>query len=143
MNRPLQRLLLATLLGGLTLAGAAQEPVGTKKTDSKAVEPGKPKDTGKALPDKTKLPPGALIIVPKAFENGLPIWPAFVFMPLEDYFKLKDAADKRPAKADKTLAHSCELTGRLEGDYVSLRGEFTFATQEPRTTVYLGLQGRS
>jgi hypothetical protein len=33
------------------------------------------------------------------------------------------------------------MTGRLEGNYVTLRAEFTFATEMPKMTVLLGLQG--
>src|SRR5438128_397426 len=76
MNRPLHRLLLPMLLlGGLGLAGIAQEPAGGKRKDpDKAAEPGKAKGkaAGKAAPDKGKLPPGTIIVVPKDFEKGLP-----------------------------------------------------------------------
>jgi hypothetical protein len=143
MTRPLERLLLpALLLAGLALGAVAQEP-GAKKEDGKKTEPAKSKDnaTGKASGEKWAFPPGTIIVVPKDFEKGLPTWPGVVIQRLEDYQKLREAADKAKAKADKKLAHSCELTGRLDGDYVSLRGELTFATEEPRTTVVLGLQG--
>lgn len=142
MIRPVQRLLLpAVLLASLALSAVAQGPQqasGTKKS-----EPATSKDNGAGKPkdDKWAFPPGTIIVVPKGFEKGLPTWPDVVVQRLEDYQKLKDAADKQKAKTDKKLAHSCELSGRLDGDYVSLKGEFTFATEEPRTTVILGLQG--
>jgi hypothetical protein len=135
-------ILLATLLGGLAMAGVAQNPsetTGTKKSDSeKSTEPVKGKEVLKA----PKLPPGAIIVVPKDFEKGLPSWPGFAVVPLEEYLKLlKEAAEKRPAKTDQTRASVCEMSGRLEGNYVTLRGEFTFATELPKMTVLLGLKG--
>jgi len=36
--------------------------------------------------------------------------------------------------------HSCKLTGRIEGDHIVLRAEFTFSTQQPRASVVLGMQ---
>ncbi len=143
MNRPRYRLLLpALLLAGLALAAAAQTP-DTKKGDAKKSEPAKGKENGTSKTNGEKWPfgPGTVIVVPKDFAKGLPTWPGVVVQRMEDYLKLKEAADRQKVKANKQLAHSCELSGRLDGDYVSLRGEFTFATEEPRTTVVLGLQG--
>ena len=150
MNWPLRcLLLLATLMGGLALVGAAQEPAGIKKSDSKQGEPtkagepakAKDKDGTKPAADAPKVPPGSIIIVPKDLEKGLPVWPGFAFMPLEDYLKLKEAAEKRQAKGEKTLASECELVGRLEGDFLTLRAEYTFTTEVAKTMVILGLQG--
>jgi hypothetical protein len=152
MHRPLPRLLLpALLLAGLALAVLAQGPPesGPKKGEVKKGEPaksgepakGKEKEPSKAKVEKWPFAPGTILIVPKEFEKGLPSWTGIAVLPLEELLKLREAADKQKGRPEKKLAHSCELTGRLEGDYVALRGEFTFATEEPRTIVTFGLQG--
>src|SRR5207249_1984548 len=43
--------------------------------------------------------------------------------------------------ADKKTVHACKLSGRLEGDFALLRAEFAFSTEQPWTTIVLGLQG--
>jgi hypothetical protein len=152
MHRPVQRwLLAAVLVGAAALAGAAQSPMpgANKKADIRKTEPEKSpeqpktkdKDAGKAPVDKWKLPPGSVFIIPKDFEKGLPIGPGLAIVPLDELMKLREAADKRAAKADATRASVCEMSARLEGNYVALRAEFTFSTETPKTTVHLGLSG--
>jgi hypothetical protein len=161
MNRPIPRLLLlallATLVGSLALVAAAQSPkdaTGPDKSEpDKGHESVKPKDRDAARPksDKgmdglqnrtTRLPPG-FVILPIPLDRALSLWPATVVVPLERFQAVLDEMEalKRQLKGEKKLAHSCDMSGRLEGDYLSLRGEFTFATQDPRTTVLLGLKG--
>ena len=64
-------------------------------------------------------------------------------MGVEEYQKLLDrlALLEKQIKAEKKTAHVCKLSGRLERDFVLLRAEFAFTTDQPKTTVMLGLSG--
>ncbi len=144
MSWPLRRLvLLAMLVGGLALSAAAQGPGAKKGESDKKAEPARDKDAGKAKADKLKLPPGSVIVGDP--DKALALWPdvPLAILRLDRYQEILDrlAALEKQLKSEKTTAHSCEMTGRLDGDYVGLQGEFVFATREPRTTVILGLQG--
>src|SRR5438874_4771203 len=155
MKRRMPRLLLlAVLSGGLAIIAAAQsptEPGGSKKADPKAGDSAKGKDkdqtkdkeAAKGKADKAKLPPGSIVIIPNPLDKTFSLWPAFAVLPIEDYQALREqiAALQRQLKSEKTRAHSCDMTAKLEGEHVVLRAEFVFATEEPRATVSLGMKG--
>ncbi len=44
-------------------------------------------------------------------------------------------------KGNKKTPFSCKLHGKLEDDFLICRAEFLFSTEQPKTTVLLGLQG--
>src|SRR5262245_14595886 len=130
----------------------------TGKADSKEMKQSdsKPKDkdakpgdsttttTAPRLPlDKLKLPPNAVIVIIEKIQEAAEMIPSAIYLKPEQYKELLDRIRQleQQVKSEKTTPHSCKLTGRVEGDYVSLRAEFTFATQQPRTSVVLGLQG--
>ena len=146
-NRPGLRLFLwaALLTGGATfaLAQSTTEPGGKKAEAEKSGETpkGKDKDAVKPKTDKPKLPPGTVILVPNPLDKTLSLWPSMAVMSLEEYQALKDQIEslKKQLKGDKEPASSCIMTGRSEGDYVSARAEFTFASEKPVVT--LGLKG--
>src|SRR5262249_28047882 len=48
---------------------------------------------------------------------------------------------EKQLRSDRKPPHSCKLSGKLEGAFVSLRAEFAFSTEQPHTTVVLGLKG--
>jgi hypothetical protein len=93
--------------------------------------------------DKLKLPANAVIIVIEKLQEAAEMIPRAIYVSPEKYQEWQDRIRQleQQLKAEKTTPHSCQLSGRVEGDYVSLRANFTFATQQPRTTVVLGLQG--
>src|SRR5262249_45161334 len=103
----------------------------------------KDKDNVKGKTDKPPLPPGTIIMTVDDLQKALPGWPRMIWMPLADLETLKNrlAALERQLKGDRAPAHACAMTGRLDGEYVSIRGEFAFSTKEPQTAVMLGLQG--
>jgi hypothetical protein len=120
----------------------AQDPPmpGGKGDDStKPTESAKPKLTL----DKLKLPPGAVIVVVDNPKDAMSMRPFMVLLSPEEHKKLLEAKEQleKLLKADKKLAHACKMTGRLDGDFVFLRAVFVFTTEQPRTTVVLGLQG--
>jgi hypothetical protein len=147
MTRITQRLLLLTmLLGGLAMSAAAQnskEAVGAKKADvEKAVEPvkdkSKDKEPGTEKPNRPKLPPGTIIVSPDDLKS-LPFWMIWSRWDEFQAMKAELAALKRQPKVER--ASACEMTGRLEADYITLRAEFAFATEALKSTVLLGLHG--
>lgn len=110
----------------------------------KATDPAKSADTTKKLGlDKIKLPPGGVVIVVDNPKEGVALQPNLVLMSPEEYKKLLDTKEQldKLIKFDKKTAHACKLTGRLEGDFILVRAVFAFTTEQPRTTVVLGLQG--
>ena len=93
--------------------------------------------------DKLKLPPGTIVIVTDKLKDAQEQYPSAILMTPEQYEEMRERIRvlEQQLKPDKTITHSCKLTGKLEGDYLTLRAEFTFATQQPRSLVALGLQG--
>jgi hypothetical protein len=140
----------AMLLSGLAMVAIAQsqqEPTGAKKTEpektgvpAKEKAKDKDKDAGKAKSEKPKLPPGTIVMSSEDLEKA---WPYWIYMPLDKYQAMQDelAALKQQLKEKAKSVHACELVGKLEGDYLALRAEFTFSTDAPRVTMLLGLQG--
>lgn len=154
MTRPVQRFLVpAMLLCGLTMAALAQsqpETTGVKKPEPektgetvKDKAKDKDKDAGKAKSDRPKLPPGTIVMSAEDLEKAWPYWPKMIWMQLEKYQAMEAELEalKQQLKGELKKVSSCELVGKLEGDYVSLRAEFTFSTEVPRSTRILGLQG--
>jgi hypothetical protein len=148
MTRIMPCLLLTVLLGGLALGAVAQGPkdggggkkAGVGKAGEPAKDKAKDKDGDTAKPTVPKLPPGTIVISPDDLK-ALPLWPRMIWIEWDKYQAMQKelAALKQPPKVEK--ASSCEMTGRFEADYVVLRAEFAFATQEAGTTVFLGLNG--
>lgn len=126
--------LIAAACGLALLFGLAfsQETAGKKDAPPKSKDgAGKellPERDGPSL-DKLKVP--------------LDIRPNMVLMSPEKYQELLERIEKleKQLKPERKLVHSCKLSGRLEGDFVMLRADFTFTTEAIRSTVYLGLQG--
>ncbi|MCI0682494.1 MAG: hypothetical protein L0Y71_10340 [Gemmataceae bacterium] len=93
--------------------------------------------------DKLKLPADAIVILIEKVQDVAEFIPEAVYLSLERYEELRSRiqALEQQLKADKATTHSCRLTGKLDGDYVALKAEFTFSTQQPNARVVLGLQG--
>jgi len=121
---------------GLVLAQATP---GKAIESSKPGEPAKPKLTL----DKIKVPPGGVVVVVEEVKEALALFPKMILMAPEEYQKLQErlAFLEKQLKSEKKTAHACKLTGRLEGDFVVLRAEFAFTTEQPDTAVFLGLLG--
>ncbi len=94
-------------------------------------------------PEKVKLPPGAILVVTDKLKEAVEQFPQMYLVSPEKFKELNDRirALETQLKPEKATPHSCRLTGRLEGDYVALKAEFTFSTQAPKVAVVLGLQG--
>lgn len=93
--------------------------------------------------DKLKLPADAIIILVEKAQEVIELIPKAIYMSPAEFEALQNRirALEQQLKGEKATTHSCKLTGKLEGDYVALKAEFTFSTQQPKTTVVLGLQG--
>jgi hypothetical protein len=110
-----------------------------KTSDAKAADSSK----SRTPLEKIKPPPGGVVVLVEDVKEALSLLPKMVLMSPEEYQKLLDrlASLEKQLKADKKLAHASKLAGRLDGDSIVLRAEFTFTTEQPWMTVILGLQG--
>jgi hypothetical protein len=131
--------------------GRGQNPLpsspGTKPAPPK-VEAGKPASVEKEKPprpefDKLKLPPDAIVIVVEKIEDALARSSGLWLISPEAYQKLEDRirALEKQLKVEKKPPHACKLSGRVEGDFAYLQAAFVFTTEQPKTSVVLGLQG--
>ncbi len=120
---------------------AAQEPP-SKKGD----EPGKSNSAPPTPPKRTTKPDDS-----EPFRGNLSSVPAGgkVWISPEQFKELEDRNQKlreqlsaldRQLKKEKLPPSACKLTGRLDGDVVSLRAEILFSTSGPQTTIFLGLK---
>src|SRR5262249_22851371 len=133
--------LLVTPLLAYAQVQAQTPPAGSKK----AADPTKTAESPKVHLglEKMKLPAGGVVVVVDEIKEALSLIPKMILMTPEEYQKLLDrlALLEKQVKADKKSVHVCKLAGRLEGDFVLLRAEFAFTTEQPWTAVVLGLQG--
>jgi hypothetical protein len=133
-------LILAALLGGSARVGSAQPAAPTKAPEAAAKkEPARTKLTLENM----KFPSGAILVICDEIREALSLLPKMVLLTPEEYQAMQEdiSALKRQLKVNKKLAGSCKLTGKLDGDLLTLHAQFTFATEQPRTTVVLGLKG--
>jgi hypothetical protein len=107
--------------------------------------PGKspPRDAAIRTPlDKLKLPKDAILVL---IENAQEVakFGTMYWVAPETLEKMAEQIRllEQQLKPERGSVHACKLTGRLDGDYVALRAEFTFSTPQPRMAVPLGLQG--
>ena len=139
-------------------AAAAQTTPGDKKGEpakgkddakaNKEIEAGKPKDAGKDGP-KPKVPlekipnPGTIIVVVDELREALSAFPEMMLLTPERYLELLERIKtlERQTKLERALPSSCKLTGVLDEDYLLFTAEIGFATQQPKTSVFLGLKG--
>ena len=148
--------LLACALGCGSSVALAQTavPAPDKKTESgkgKDAEVAKSKDTAKSktgdpakIPlDQAKLPKNAVVVVVDNILDAWSMFPKSAVLPFEKYQELLNEIDalKRQLKTDKRRPSSCTLHGKVEGDYLLFRAEFGFFTDQPKTTIIVGLQG--
>src|SRR5205823_1338316 len=84
-----------------------------------------------------------IIVVVDELLKADALFPKMWVLTNERYQELMDriTALERQLKADKKLVSSCNLSGKLEGDFLVFRAEFKFSTEQAKTTVVLGLQG--
>ena len=118
---------------------------GDGKTPSMEAKPNETPGLGPARPalDKLKFPPDAVIILVDKLHEATELIPKAILVSPEKYQEWQDRIRtlEQQLKGEKSTTHSCKLTGKLDGDYLALRAEFTFATQQAKTPVVLGLQG--
>ncbi len=133
--------LLALLAAGF---GAAQEPA-SKKIDEPRKSDSAPPTAKKAIKaDEPHPEPGPFRDDVSSVPAGGKVWiTPEKFKELEDrYQKLRDqlSALERQLKKERLLPSACKLSGRLDGDIVTLRAEILFSTATPQCTVFLGLK---
>jgi hypothetical protein len=93
--------------------------------------------------DQLKLPPGGVLVLVEQAKDALDLLPRIIYLKPEVYQEILDRIStlERQLKVEKKLPNVCKLTGRLEGDLMRLQADFKFATDRPRTLVFLGGQG--
>lgn len=129
-----------------TGASSAQEAVGKKDDSSKSKESKDQepvKDKEKPGPEKLKTPPGSILVLVEDLKDALGLFPKMYLLTPEQYRELQDRITRleKQLKAERKSVHACKLSGKLEGDILTARAEFSFTTDAPRTTVQLGLHG--
>ncbi len=134
-----------------TDAGKPKTDVGKPKSKDpeKTKPPEKPIDPPKELPkpkvplDKMRFPKDTIIVVVDDLLNAPSLFPKTLLLNAEKYQELIDQIDalKGQLKAERKAPSWCKLQGKLEGDFLVFRAEYSFSTERPRTTVLLGLQG--
>ena len=133
-------LVLAGALGCFSLAALAQPPgAGDKKA-----EVGKGKDTPKTKgPAEQKLPKNAIVVVVENVFDAMSLFNKSITIPFEKYQDMVNEIDalKKQLKSEKKLPGNCVLYAKLQGDLLVVRAEYKFQTEQPNTTVLLGLQG--
>ena len=136
----MSRVRLGTLVLFAALVGhsgsvSAQGPVKDSKAepakDAKSKEPknDQPREPSAVPLDKVKLPPGAILVIVESLKDAAQFGKLFLLTPEE----FQDRMDKlrlleQQLKPERGSIHACKFTGRLDGDYVALRAEFTFST---------------
>ncbi|MCI0638521.1 MAG: hypothetical protein L0Y72_03040 [Gemmataceae bacterium] len=93
--------------------------------------------------DKVKIPPGAVFVLVEQLKDATSLIPQAIILSLEKWQEQQEriAVLEKMLKPEKRPAQVCKLSGRVEGDFVHLRAEFAFTTEQPRTQVVLGMQG--
>ena len=137
-------LVLAAALGWFSVVALAQPAQPDKKADDSKSKSKSPDVTKSKTPlDQTKLPKNAIVVVVDNVLDALSMFPKSVTLSLEKYQEMLNEIEslKKQLKADKKRPSSCVLHGKLEGDYLAVRAEYAFSTEQPKTTVLLGLQG--
>ena len=123
----------AVVVGAVLPALFAEAP--TAPTPAARTEP-----EAKKL-DLLKLPPDAILIICDEAKEAANLAPRSVRMTPEKYQELQDQIKNLEAKlkqADKPLTPStCQLKGRIEGNYLLLEAQFEFKTDLPNTVVWL------
>jgi hypothetical protein len=148
----MRQLIIAMLLAAvvLVLPGrlwcAQVTPAEASKGAASGQELEKAKGNGASIPlDKLKVPPNGIVIVVPSLGHAGQIVPDYIVLPPSTYQELKQAKeelDRKKAVTDLRPAR-CELTGRIKGNFVYIKAEFTLVTFRPNTSVLLGLQGAS
>ncbi len=129
-------------------AGFVLAPAGlfsqTPTVPEKLPEP-KPGEAAKSKVglEQIKVPPGGVVVVVDNLKEAMALQPKMILMAVEEYQKLVErvAQLEKQIKAEKKSAQVCKLSGKIDGDFVFLRAEYVFMTEQPRTTVALGLAG--
>ncbi len=139
-------LALAAALTCCSVVALAQPDKKGDAGKSKEELKGKGKDPSKdkILLDKAKLPKDAIIVLVEDILEAAQIYGKSVVLSFEEYQELREKlkALERQLKPDKKTPFSCKLLdGKLEGDFLVLRAEYGFSTEQPKTSVLLGLQG--
>jgi hypothetical protein len=127
----------------LAAAATAQGPAGGPGIPPKA-PPDSPPAAGEKRPAADQPPPpaGAVLVPYEMIKGSLSALP-FYWVPAKTYQKLEERIKEleRRLRPDRLTAHSCRLTGKVEGDFVVLQADLKLDTDRPRTQVALGFQG--
>ena len=133
---------------GQSRTSPAQEAPGDLPIQPAAasIPPSAEKPSAPARPlslDLLKLPAGAILVVCEQVGEAMRLVPNMVVLKPEEYQKLLQQIEqlKHQTEGNKPdNPSSCKLTGHVDGEWVSLRAEFAFKTDHPRSIINLGCQ---
>ena len=121
-------LLMAALLAMGTAPLFGQNPVAGNNKFADAANPAeRAKDrpiNGPPTLEKMTLPSGGVVVVVEEIKSALQLLPKMVLLAPAEYQKLLDRLSilEKQLKAEKKAAHACKLTGRVDGNFATLRG---------------------
>jgi hypothetical protein len=100
------------------------------------------KDQARVAPDKLPLPPGAVLVPYEMIKGSLRLLPMVLVRP-EKFRAMEERIKEleRRLHPGKGATYRCKLTGRVEGDFVTLQADLRVLTEQPRSEVVLGFQG--
>lgn len=125
-------------------SGPKKEP--GKKTESpKVLEPAKSMEPPKSplTIEGLKLSPGSVLVIVDELKEVLSLVPKMILIRPEKLVEMEERIKtlEKMLKQERRPASVCKLSGKLDGDALQLRAEFLFSTEQPRTLVFLGMQG--
>lgn len=136
-RRPaLSRCAVLTLLVGVVLQSVRAADPPRPPTKPPATPP-----TVRTLDEFKKLPPGAVLVIIKDFEEGRKLVPGGVFLDPDEYLKLvEENKDLKARLAGEQPAPpaECHLSGVVEGNLAQLKARFEFVTERANQVVPLG-----
>src|SRR5262249_32857565 len=92
---------------------------------------------------KMKVPAGAILVLVDELQQALSLVPKAVILTPEKFREYEERiqALEKQLKPERRAVYACKLTGKLDDDFIVLRAEFLFTTDQAHTVVPLGLQG--
>ena len=141
MVRPLSAyLVVAALFAPWFAPVRAQNPTAETGKTSDPMAPAEPK--ARPTLDKMKLPAGAVVVLVDEIKEALSLVPKMILMTPEEYQRLTSrlAFLEKQLKAEKTV-HACSWRGGCKAISWCSRRTLFFTTDQPWTTIALGLQG--
>lgn len=123
-----------------TVGAQDPSPITPAKTKekSKSVEPPSPDKKGVGF---WQAPAGAIMVLCEQASDSLKLLPKMVVLPPEKYQEIMDELSKLKEQQVEVKSQApslAQITGKVEGGLAKLKIRFSFQTEKPASTVFLG-----